>query len=92
VPLFTDKSAQPPELRVRVQTVDDLGGKSTSMVLASIAVRPPHCRATQCLLHSRQKSDGTMARRGRKPLKVNLYRYHGQQAAAAAILPAENRQ
>jgi len=79
VPLYSDQSAQPGRsYEYAVQTVDDLGGKSASMVLASIAVRPATLPLPPNVWLQQQEgkvtvqwAETTLSRQ----LKVNLYRY-----------------
>lgn len=79
VPLYTDRSAQPGRVyEYAVQTVDDLGGRSASMVLASIAVRPATLPLPPSVWLQQQEgkvtvqwAETTLSR----PLRVNLYRY-----------------
>ncbi len=97
VPLFTDKSAQPGRsYEYAVQTVDDLGGKSTSMVLASIAVRPASLPVPPNVWLQQQAGKVTVqwaAPAAGKPLKVNLYRYQrGSKPQLLQSFRPENRQ
>lgn len=79
VPLFTDKTAQPGRTyEYAVQTVDDLGGKSESMVLASVSVKPFSLPVPPnvWLLQQAGKVTVQWAETAvQQPLKVNLYRY-----------------
>lgn len=96
VPLYSDRSAQPGRVyEYAVQTVDDLGGRSASMVLASVAVKPVALPVPPGVWLQQQGgkvtvqwAETTLSR----PLKRNLYRYQrGSQPQLLQSLPPEER-
>jgi len=97
VPLYTDRGAQPGRVyEYAVQTVDDLGGRSASMVLASVAVKPVALPVPPGVWLQQQGgkvtvqwAETTLSR----PLRVNLYRFQrGSQPQLLQSLRPEEQQ
>ncbi len=79
VPVFTDHTAQAGRMyEYAVQTVDDLGGKSETMVLASVSVKPfilPVPPNVWLLLDGGKVTVQWAETSVKEPLNVTLYRY-----------------